>query len=219
MYLTGCDHRSVREAAEAGAPIGYLAGPGHGSRAKVAHFPFWAADNGCYTQGDRFDLAAYLEWLAGLPARERCLFATAPDVVADAAATWERSAPVLPVLRGMGYAPALVAQDGIERTVIDWSAFDVLFIGGTTAWKLSHIAYALIGEAKGRGKRVHVGRVNSLIRLRAMCCAGADSADGTMIAYGPDKRLPQLLGWLAELARQPHLEYGRATFRLAANNE
>ena len=47
------------------------------------------------------------------------------------------------------YLAALVAQDGLECCVIPWDAFDVLFVGGTTQWKLSDPAYVLVREAKG----------------------------------------------------------------------
>lgn len=165
----------------------------------------WAADNGCYAAGDRFDLDRYLRWLAR-PRRavERCLFAVAPDVLGDAAATWLRSERVLPLLRDLGYSPALVAQDGFEPQAVDWSAFDVLFIGGTTAWKRSDRGgFAAISEGLNRGKRVHVGRVNGGPFLRHIAVAGADSADGTMLRFGPDKHWPTVCAWLDRLVSEP----------------
>lgn len=168
---------------------------------------WWAADNGCFSAGDRFSLDRFLRWLGRPPGDlSRCLFATAPDVVGDAAATWGRSKDVLPRLRALGYRAALVAQDGIEAGALDWGAFDVLFVGGTTAWKLSEATYALIGEAKRRGKWVHVGRVNGEGRLRQMAAAGADSADGTTLTRGPDKYWPRINdGWLPRLVSQQPL--------------
>lgn len=44
-----------------------------------------------------------------------------------------------------------------------------------------------------------MGRVNSLRRLRLAQAMGCDSADGTYLAYGPDRNLPRLLGWLREI--------------------
>src|SRR5579883_1738075 len=80
-----------------------------------------------------------------LPHRERCLFAVAPDVVGDAEATWELSQPWLDWLRSMGYRAAFVAQDGIERwRHIPWASFDVLFIGGSTEFKLADSTYRLV---------------------------------------------------------------------------
>ncbi|MGN6561771.1 MAG: hypothetical protein ACTHMU_03845 [Thermomicrobiales bacterium] len=173
---------------------------------RLAYYEMYAADNGCYAAGDCFDLDAYLSWLATLPHRDRCLFAVAPDVVGDAAATWSRSALVLPVLRDLGYRAALVAQDGFDASAVDWSAFDCLFVGGTDTYKLSEAAYGAVHEAKQRGKWCHMGRVNSLRRLRAAAISGYDSADGTFIKFGPDRRLPELLGWLDTLRRQGRLD-------------
>lgn len=196
----------TRQAAAAGYPLGVMVQPATGHFARhLAAYPSWAADNGCFARGARFDLAAYLAWLVAMPCRETCLFATAPDMVGDAAATWQRSEAVLPAVRALGYRAALVAQDGIEHLAIDWSAFDCLFIGGTTAWKLSETAYGLIGEAKRRGKWVHQGRCNSYRRLAAAAFAGCDSADGTFLKFAPDINVPRMLAWLDRMARQPQL--------------
>lgn len=175
---------------------------------RVLNSVVWAADNGCFTNPN-LDVPDYLRWLeerkAGLP---RCLFAVAPDVVANAEATWERSLPVLPVLRNMGFQAAFVAQDGQEKLPMLWHTFDCLFIGGSTKWKLSENAFQLCMEAKKRGKWVHMGRVNSRKRLRVATLALCDSSDGTHLCFGPDKRTPQLVGWLNELAQQPFLPFG-----------
>lgn len=159
----------------------------------------WAADNACFSQSQGFNLADYLAWLDSLAAyRATCCFATAPDVLCDAVATWERSAPVLPLIRAHGYPAALVAQNGLERQRIAWDAFDALFIGGDTRWKLSETAYALMAEAKAHGKWVHVGRVNSRRRLRAAESGGADSSDGTFLRYAPDINLGRVEKWLQQ---------------------
>ncbi len=211
LYLSGAAQLiSVRAAIpQTGGGLGYILTPAAGVRVQlVGEYPFWAADNGCYSQGNAFNLAAYLEWLRKMsPALATCLFAVAPDVVGDAVATWRRSEPVLPVLREMGYKAALVAQDGIEDTNIQWGTFDCLFMGGTTEYKLSGIAYEVAAEAKRRGKWLHMGRVNSRRRLRAAAVSGYDSADGTHIAFGPDKRLPQLIAWLRELQETPPMRF------------
>lgn len=181
-----------------------------GLRVFRKHFvkTFWAADNGCFNNPN-LDVDRYLAWLeknrTGL---SNCLFATAPDVVGNAAATLERSAPALPLIRSIGYKAAFVAQDGIEKLSIDWSSFDCLFIGGSKRtlddgteieWKLSLQAFELIAEAKRRGKWVHMGRVNSLKRLRIAHDAGCDSADGTQLAFAPDLRYEQMCRWLDKI--------------------
>ncbi len=179
--------------------IGVLLTPRNGNNAaRAASYPYWAADTGCFSRGLTFRLDRYLAWLVRFRlAQSTCLFATAPDLVGEAKATWERSKYVLPVLRSLGYQAAFVGQDGLERIRIEWDAFDVLFVGGTDHWKLSEPCCDVMAEAKARGKRVHVGRVNSRARFMTARSAGADSADGTHMAYRPNVYLPKVARWLA----------------------
>ncbi|MFF9040515.1 hypothetical protein ACF090_34190 [Streptomyces sp. NPDC014892] len=89
--------------------------------------------------------------------------------------------------------------------LLPWDAFDVLFLAGSTEWKLGAVAERLAREAKARGKGVHMGRVNSRTRLGIAEWFGCDSADGTYLAYGPDRNLPRLLRWIDELDGRPSL--------------
>ena len=155
----------------------------------------WAADNGCFGKGYPGD-EKWLNWLDGNDPAD-CLFATAPDVVVDAAATLERSAPHLPAIRALGYPAALVAQDGLEHLPVPWDDFDALFIGGSTEWKLGLHAATLAAAARRRGKYVHMGRVNSLRRYKYAEHIGCHSVDGTYLTFGPDKNLPKLLSWVS----------------------
>lgn len=79
---------------------------------------------------------------------------------------------------------------------------DAVFIGGSTPWKLSPAAANLAAYAREHGKSVHMGQVNSLRRLRYAASIGAGSADGTYLAFGPDRNLPTLLGWLRTLPQE-----------------
>jgi hypothetical protein len=126
-------------------------------------------------------------------------------VVADWSGTVRVAAAVLPKLRALGFPSAFIAQDGLPPRWVAWDEFDALFVGGTTAYKLSEDAYALVAEAKRRGKWCHMGRVNSWRRLRAAAHGGYDSVDGTYLKFGPDVNLPRLRGWLDAMARQPAL--------------
>jgi len=175
--------------------INMIATPKQGN--KIPPNAGWCADNGCFSKGYPGDLM-WIAWLGTYTPEEisRCMFAVAPDVVGDAAATLARSLPWLPLIRSLGYPAAFVAQDGLETLPIPWDSFDVLFIGGTTGWKLGPHARALATEAKRRGKWVHMGRVNSERRFKYAAAIGCDSADGTFLAFGPDVNLPRLLAWL-----------------------
>lgn len=202
IYLSGC----VRPELLASPDLGVILTPRMGNAPDLSRSLF-AIDNGCFSQPESFDVGeyeAYMERWRG--DQDRCLFVTAPDVVGDAEATWQRSKAVLPTIRAHGYKAALVAQDGLERMDVPWDEFDCLFVGGSTTWKLSEAAYELVRDADERGKWTHMGRVNSWRRLKAAAVSGYDSADGTHIAFGPDQLLPRVQGWLATIRREPSME-------------
>lgn len=185
--------------------IDYIDTPAQGN--KPLDGVTWCADNGCFS--DSWDAEKWWVWLSRQPVtRIRCCaFAVAPDVVADAGATLERGRPWLCKIRELGYPVAYVAQDGFEACRPHWWEFDVLFIGGSTEWKLGHQARAAVAEAKARGKRVHMGRVNSLKRLRYAQAIGCDSVDGTFLTRGPDVNLLRVRRWLRELDEQQPLDF------------
>ncbi|OQA22636.1 MAG: hypothetical protein BWY63_00724 [Chloroflexi bacterium ADurb.Bin360] len=76
--------------------------------------------------------------------------------------------------------------------------FDVLFVGGSTQYKLGPEAAACIAWAKRRGRWVHVGRVNSLTRFRYFQLLGADSCDGTFPCFEPDTAARRLTRAVAQ---------------------
>jgi hypothetical protein len=161
----------------------------------------WAADTGCFNQPTAHNDDDYLHWLARR-GPSRCLFATAPDVVGDATATLERSIPMLPRIRDVGYPAALVGQDGMTPAMVPWNDIDALFVGGTTGWKLGEAAAALVCEAKERGKWAHMGRVNSGRRVMHAKLIGCDSVDGTYLTFGPDVNGPRAARWMQRAVMQ-----------------
>ena len=217
MYFANPSTPPVRAAMATGR-LGAILSPAQGNR--IPPDSLFIVDNGCGPgkdgqpgggyPGDR----AYLELLSHLSAqaRQRCLFAVAPDVLGDPVATLRQSARFVYRVRAwFGLPVAVVAQDGLENLgdLWDWWNWcDVLFIGGSTEWKLGPGVRALVAEAKARHKRVHMGRVNSLRRLRYADAIGCDSADGTYLAFGPDVNLPPLLGWLRAVNDQRPLWTG-----------
>jgi hypothetical protein len=182
--------------------LGFINTPAQGNR--LPDDVVWCADNGCYGKGYPGD-EKWLRWLERLtPKADRCLFATAPDVVGKAKESLARSVPFLPAIRERGFKAALVAQDGLEDLSVPWDDFDALFIGGSTEWKLSNAARELVAEANARGKHTHLGRVNSRKRVRLAHAWGCDSVDGTYLCFGPSVNLPKLLSWMDEVN---HLQY------------
>lgn len=162
----------------------------------------WAMDNGAFSGFDEGAFMRMLERFAGIPG---CLFVTAPDVVADAAATLARWPFWSQLLRGLGHRPAFVAQDGITANRVPWREIGALFIGGSTEFKESPKAAALLAYAKARGIHTHVGRVNGRRRYELMLRAGADSIDGTGFSMYPDTNIPLAEEWRAGIQQQPSL--------------
>jgi hypothetical protein len=175
------------------ARLGALLRPGNGNRPGAKP---WAIDNGAYAG---FDEAAFLRLLEQCqPRAAECLWVAAPDVVGDAQATqalfdvWE------PRLRALGFRVAFVAQDA-QGLDAPWDRIDCLFVGGTNAYKLSPESRELARRAKARGKLVHVGRVNTLSRLKVLYNIDADSFDGTACSRWPDFQIPKTLRWMDRL--------------------
>ena len=202
VYLTGVTTPLTRQCQRPG--LGLLVQPLSGAHRDIEHYPYYGADNGCFAeaQGRPWSEDRWLRWLeAEVASRpERCLFAVAPDVVGNADATTERSAPYLEVIRDLGLPAAYVAQDGLTIDTTPWGTFDALFLGGSTEWKLGAAAQALTLEALDRGLWVHMGRVNSWRRLAIAQAWGVNSADGTYLAYGPERNWPTVVSWLDRLA-------------------
>lgn len=179
-----------------------MSGPHIGNR--IGESVIFAADNGRFASPEKYTDNGFLLWLNRQPL-DRCLFAVAPDVLADHQATVDLSLPMLPRIRGAGVPVAFVAQDGAQPGDIPWNDFDALFVGGSSQWKFSADSIACMSEAKRRGKYLHIGRVNSYARCRAARGLGADSVDGTFLVFGPDINTPKMLGWFDRLEREPEL--------------
>jgi hypothetical protein len=162
---------------EIGADVGQLLTPLTRYRLRDPSKP-WAIDNGAFSS---FDQASFLSLLERESSRKAdCLFVTAPDVVSSARRTLEVFEHWKSRLAGWNIA--LVCQDGQESLPIPWSELGAIFIGGSTAWKISDNATHCIKAAQLLGKWVHVGRVNDPQRFEHFLKLGVDSIDGTGIA-------------------------------------
>jgi hypothetical protein len=192
LYLSGVVHRDIGVTPHLGYMLTFQMGNVPPDLDRVP----WAGDNCCFSAKRGYDAAAWWRWLGQMRRWQNTnLFVTAPDVVADAAATYTCSLPWLRPLRAQGWRVAYVAQDGFQDGPVPWDGFDVLFIGGSTAWKLSIWAASAASEAHVRGKPVHLARVNSRRRLQLASAFGAATADGTFLKYGPDTNLARLRAW------------------------
>ena len=192
------------------------------STANMARFPVFGLDCAAFSDGARAAAFPFLRWwtwtekrIAQLKAAgilDRLLFVVVPDAIdvdytpagpdvrSDAAETLRRFREWAPKVRALGAPTALVVQPGMRPSEIPWELVDVVFIGGDTAWKEDpNGAGRAVKVAKALGKRVHMGRVNTLDRLSLAASWGCDSADGTMVKHGPDANQADLMRWLPEL--------------------
>lgn len=161
----------------------------------------WAMDNGAFSGFDEGAFVRMLERFASVPG---CLFTTAPDFVGDAASTLERWPFWSQLIRGLGFPPAFVAQDGLTSDRVPWE-MGALFIGGSTAYKESAQVRSLCAMAKARGVWVHWGRVNGKRRYELAKKAGCDSIDGSGFSMYPDTNIPKAAEWEQQIRQQPEL--------------
>lgn len=152
----------------------------------------WGMDNSVFTKGfDRDKFFSHLKKCE--PWFSSCLFIVCPDVVGDAHGTlalWEKWSPEF---KAVGVPVAFVLQDGVTTIPDD---ADWLFIGGSTEFKLGPRAREI---TTSDGRPVHMGRVNTLGRIRYAKSIGCESVDGTCIAYGRTINLWRLIRWMQEI--------------------
>lgn len=212
-YLTGSSNAKC-EAVAFERGIGLMIQPGNSYHRKLGSYPFWAADNGAFTKAaGGFSPERFRAMLAQPSLAEHaasCLFVVAPDkvsvrsdgsVAGDARGTLAEFPKWAREILARGLPVALVAQNDLEFMLdeVPWDLVDVLFVGGDTAWKLSEGARLCVVEARRRGKRTHMGRVNSFSRLARAAAMLVDTADGTFLRFGPDTNLPRLTHWLDQV--------------------
>lgn len=182
----------------------------------VADGVVWGADNDCFNKFDPVKWQRMLYKLVGLPG---CLFINAPDAfdkdagIGDHEATlrlWEKWHPFLSML---GMPISFVLQNGCCPDTVPWDQCDAVFIGGCTEWKLGPEAAAIIDRAKELGKHVHMGRVNSVKRIKYAHSIGVDSVDGSGWAKFRDAMMPKGLRILDALNGTDEAEYAIADQR------
>jgi len=176
--------------------VGHLYSPG-GWRRPEPWLPY-ALDNGAWgahLAGSAWDCGAWRDHLrrAALSGQAP-LWAVVPDMVGDRAATLEMWRAHSPEAARYGWPLAFAAQDGMEPDDVPDDAA-VVFLGGSTAWKLDNLA------AWGRAfpGRLHVARVNTRTRLSLCYRAGAMSCDGTGWGRGDQQQLGGLKQFIEEI--------------------
>jgi hypothetical protein len=172
--------------------LGRLYVPGAGNEVR-ADKPF-ALDNGAFAGFDR----PLFERLLDRAQRHagEALWVAAPDVVGDAAATLRLFRTWAPRIRERGFPVALVLQDGLDIYSTPWRSLDAVFVGGTTGYKLSSEAAAIVREARERGLPAHMGRVNTLRRMKYAYSIGCTSVDGSSFSVYSKRWIPWALDFL-----------------------
>ncbi len=196
--------RKVRE--QYSARIGRLVTPRHypSIAETVAEGITLAADNDGFGGVDH---AAFVKMLDALePFAGAVRFVTVPDVVCDAGATIAEWRVWAPEVRRRGLTPALVLQNGMVADyrgvrfadeLVPWAEIGAVFVGGDDDYKMSDHVAMIAFEARRRGLWIHVGRVNTVRRLRHAEALHADSADGSGWARFRDAMLPRFSRWEA----------------------
>lgn len=224
-WLSGASNAWLKDAAADGAPIGLLCQPGNSYELQIDSYACWAADNAAFAKGKTyldFNFAKFDDFLDRRLARltpeqkARCLFVNAPDAIdVDPAGnvtmsypevTLERFAKYAPRIRANGFPVALVGQPGMELMIdeLPWDELDVLFLGGHNEWKLGEGAALLTAAARARGKKVHMGRVNSRKRFHYAASIGCSSADGTFLARARGEAgVARMLRWFPGTPSHP----------------
>ncbi|MBS2132076.1 hypothetical protein KEX41_28220 (plasmid) [Burkholderia thailandensis] len=141
----------------------------------------YALDNGAWSahqQERAFDEDAFLRALDKVG--ERADWIVLPDIVAGGLRSLDYSLTWLERLRGFPRQLLIAVQDGVEIDDVRefLSPAIGIFVGGTTRWKEA-TAGAWGSVARRRNCYLHVGRVNSVRRIRICAAAGANSIDGT----------------------------------------
>lgn len=187
--------------------LGVLMTPQNGNRLCSLPLP-WAADNAAFSRPDdiKFSRLCVESW--ALDRYHPPLWVAVPDAVGDHAATLQLFGWWCDEWRHeYGYIPfplAFVLQDGCTAAEVPWDEIEAVFVGGSTRFKLRE-SESLVRTAKDRGKLVHVGRVNTLRRLRFAHDLGADTVDGTAFSMFPDTYIERGVRFLQRLEQSPTL--------------
>jgi hypothetical protein len=142
----------------------------------------WAMDNGCFVRYEPKNIISMMQRFRGLP---HCKFMVAPDSVGNHDETLIMFRAWLGTIQSYGYPVAFVLQNGVSIETVPFGSIQAVFIGGDDAFKYSEAVREIVIEAKKRGVWVHMGRVNTINRIRYAMSIGCDSFDGTSYCIAP----------------------------------
>lgn len=153
--------------------IGWILGPSWWKQPRDS-VPF-ALDNDAFVAWKNNTPWSELDWIGMLDKVKLWhappIWVLVPDAVADRNATLRRWDQYSPIARAYGWPLAFAVQDGM--TSGDVPDADVIFIGGSTAWK-----WQTARMWCKKFPRVHIGRVRTQ-KLQLAEEMGAESVDGS----------------------------------------
>lgn len=141
------------------------------------HGKLWALDNDCFNDYAPDKIMKSLD--ASLLTHCKPLFCVVPDVVGNHDATMERYHQWRDEYTSRNLAMALAIQNGATVQTIPFDDIGAVFIAGDDAFKYSSTIRDVVGEAQLRGLWVHMGRVNTVRRVKYAGAIGVHSIDGT----------------------------------------
>lgn len=137
----------------------------------------YALDNdiyACWSQDQTWSEDDYFKGLDQIVMeKHQPMWAAVPDAIGDRDTTLKRWDKYADRISKYNWPMAIVVQDGMTTNDIPNEA-DMIFVGGSTEWKWRNL-----NAWFECGKRVHVGRVNSMHRLWLCHDLGVESIDGT----------------------------------------
>lgn len=155
-------------------------------------FALIGADNGQWAERDSTEpfkadrFLRFIDWLA-----DRAAWLVVPDIVCGGLASLDLSLSWMDRLRGHPSVLLIAVQDGMTPAMIApfLGPRVGLFVGGSTEWK--EASMSTWGQlAADAGCYCHVGRVNSVRRIKLCAQAGVHSIDGTSVTRFADSLPP-----------------------------
>lgn len=184
--------------------VGLLVGPSYLSKVPIDYWMPCVLDNDAFIawkDQKPWDEHAWMQMLSTIQSRGIIpRWAAVPDAVGDRDLTLRKWEIYHPIIRKIGWPSAFCAQDGMTPDDIPDTA-DVVFIGGTDAWKFQNL------EVFTRNfPRVHCARVNAPSKIDLCHELGCESIDGTGWFREPsrDDKLPALRRYIETGRAQRH---------------
>lgn len=202
VFFSGTHSPEAAARSQASGDVGLMLNPNTNVETHIGEYRVVAVDNGAFGKGgfDPVKFRALLDLVRQAPETD-VAFVVAPDVVGDPIGTranWDEWYAEL----STDFPVAFALQDGADIATLPWDTMDVLFIGGSTEYKLGEGHWmaervAIDQEARRRGIPIHVGRVNSWRRWEvAIHGFIGRSADGNILKFGPRTNWSRVESWL-----------------------